>query len=410
MGLAPSIVNNYFKLYNREKGGFMSFVGPDLSGQISKWNTLGMAIEGVDKENKVALVANRVLLASVAGLRAETLKHVQTLEATRSVDKLSAAITSLDQLKKKMIEISDSPLFNELTSSDPDTVRQERNGLSLLIGKIDSAILELGTKLLGTKKSKTTPSWNIAELSDPKANDALKGKVASAEWKEWPDITDSFRNPSLIPGKRIQDGLQSVTDVTDMPPDLQQDLPRVIAFKVNGKVVYENSRAFENSPKEAYEKLTEACADDNSLAFKIGCVIGQAVFRDISNKVLMLVNQNEKDLEFIVTGSDQIWSVDIKVDKVVITGRTSYAIREAPKMTPPKKVTKKKHQANLQKEDANREKDHGAIIVKRVIEIPLSELTREDADKNPLTKAKVVDTFSKVIPNAALAEAILEHF
>lgn len=388
----------------------MSFVGPDLSGQIGKWTEVGMAIEGADKENKVTGVANRALLATVTNLRAETLKHVQTLENTRGVDRLNMAITSLDQLKKKMIEVSDSPLFNELTSSDPDTVKSERDGLSLLIGKIDSAILELGTKLLGTKKSTTTPSWNIAALTDPKANDALKRKVASSAWRDWPDMSDSFRDPSLLPGKRIQDALGSVKDEHDMPPDLQQDLPRVIAFKVNGKVVYENARAFENSPQDAYNKLKEASASDSSLAFRIGCVIGQAVFRDLSNKVLMLCNQNGKDIKFIVTGSDQIWSVDIKADKVVITGRTSYAIREAPKMAPPKKVTKKKHQANMEKEEAAKEKDHGAVIVKRVIEIPLSELTREDAATNPISKVKVVDTFSKVIPNAALAEAILEHF
>lgn len=393
----------------------------DLSNQIARWADINDSIQGSNKENcdkRVSDVFKSTLPQILSKQCAETLEHIDELAREPTLyDSESRAhvITQLDTLKKTLVDVE-----NSLIARNQQTeLKEESLYLSLLVDKIDTAIFAVGS--LFQPEEKKTVLGQIKELissigkapqskvsafiksrfEDPEFDDKLEHKIESGLWDKFDVVKKKeFSNPSIIPGELIQIELQKKSQNTTekgMAKQLALDLHRLAGFKINGVTAYTNLRNTGKTPQDAYNALCEACREKvgpekgDRLAFLIGCIVNQGVFTDMTGKVLIINNEKLENSRIITIGSGQIWSIDIKDDKVVITLKISFSLRNS---------------APNEKEKV----ECGAMIAKRVYEIPLKNLLAKDLETKPLSGVKVTDSYSKHIPSAEFAEAILDHF
>ena len=177
-----------------------------------------------------------------------------------------------------------------------------------------------------------------------------------------------------------------------MPGQFSKDLIRMRSFRVD-----QEQFRLENlikDPVTPYQRLCNLFKAEGPkiaplVASRVASVMSQSNIADINKKVFTMANQ-DSTVFINAEGSGQYYSVDVIDDKVKITMKLSFALTAHGEPEP----------------------DHGAIIVKREIVIPLADLEDPDllTSKDPLPNVKVMDTYSKRIQSAEYAEELLKVF
>ncbi len=379
----------------------------DLTNDLSKWDSIG-SITGVsstpatDDKIRAALKKSTILESSYTQRQA-TAKHIDAFVRSFSHSKPEAtkeALSTLLTLRSMLIAVANSEVFKDLETVGLKDVKDERRGIAEQIAKIDTVIFDIGSTLQSQSKNKenheaTSP---IASLKDPEQNQVIAKKMQTdPDVARWPE---DFKNPELIPGILIQKALQGTSATSfspsdeEMPTQLKRDLPSLAGFSVNGKTEFSTTATYELNPKTAYKNFCAACRtkvgeeQGNRVAYTIGAIMNQGFFADLMSKVMLLDVPHPKDVTIFPTGGEQLWSVNLRGDNVVITLKTVFAY----------------------KDPIEPKSDYGAFIAKRQVEIPVSELMRTDLATKPLTNVAVTDTYSRHISSAAYADVVLPYF
>lgn len=180
----------------------------------------------------------------------------------------------------------------------------------------------------------------------------------------------------------------------EMPKQFSKDIGRMISLKLNGIEIYSRLKTYQFDTVEAFQKLCKAFGenDENLRGRRVAALLSQAYLADITKKVLKDVNKDPQKYIF-PCATDQYYSVNIKENKIQITIKTSFNLIEPETRTTP-------------------EQNHGAIIVKREIEIPIDDLSASDLEtsENPLPNIKVVDTYSKTLQSGEYAAELVPIF
>lgn len=406
----------------------------------------------VSKQYKTTITEPKGTVGWLVEARNRTSSHVADLivEAASQADPaiLQEAIKSLGNLKKVLEKVSTegygtlqrnfSHLKDEKEASAE--IESEKNKIhEVLLGSVSGAILVLGSTLHAQKiqaelsGKEESPSQGVVEESfatlhaDTEKEKEFPNPGTSAtpnliddqieiRWQEKRDFiikengvlhgilleTPEIDTPTMVPRELVQ-GIKNdiVLDVLIndkgegvlVPGQFIKDFHRIHGFFINGELIYTNKQPFKYDPVNAYKQLSKAMAPhdlskgEGLLAQRIAGMLTQSIFADLAGKVLLL-HSTEKSMR-LASASSQYHYIDVTEDKVRLTLKLSFVLKDPAEEAP-----------------------SSAILVKRVIEIPLDELNDPDLEKssNPLPSLTVVDTFSETLSSPEWAEELAPFF
>lgn len=213
-----------------------------------------------------------------------------------------------------------------------------------------------------------------------------------------PEIDAPLDQPGqMLQGKKNDINLVVITNEKGeealVPKQFMLDLPRMEGFYINGELAYSNKKKFRYDDVSAYKQLAAFMApydvseERGRLAERIACLTTQGFFADLTGKIMLLYSTEDKTL--IPLGSGQFYSIDVVKNKVRITLRISLVLRDPATEVPP-----------------------SAIIVKRVVEIPIEELNDPDLkiSAKPVPGLTMKDTFSESLSSPEFAEEMIPFF
>lgn len=201
----------------------------------------------------------------------------------------------------------------------------------------------------------------------------------------------------IIQGKINNNSLERLTDNDSplIPAQTKWDMPRIRSLKLNGKEIYQlcedASQPSHLFPKACQDLYDAFQADGPRLAQRVMRLLVQSIFNDLVPTLYPNASQGHKSIG--LTTSELFFDVDIKNDKVRIIAKTSFTA----------KVPEKEKEPMIQL---------GARNIKRVIEIPLSNLREDNLDtsQTPLPNLIVKEYFSPHYQDAEHAFERLKSF
>lgn len=363
---------------------------------------------------------------------------------------LNRALVKLGTLKEKMIRAANTiyprmkqNYIGELAKNGvPITTILENEQEEIcdkLVPEIEKAIFEFGPRLqaqlladkLSSKQNEAVKteekinqldafieeSFQILDPTDrPPPNEmesiteeqTLEDKELESKWEiilaQTPDLEPDLRKKPAEISREFLKGVRANIELVEvennknekvlMPNQLSRDLPRMTEFKVNGKIVFLNSQTFKYDSVSAYKELIKACsktkneAIDTKVAERIGRMLDQGMLAEFTHKIRIIAASEEAPVH--AYGQNLIYSVHISSQKVIITMKINFKLTN----------------------ENNLNAFPEAILVKRVIEIPLKELQEQDIESQslPLPGMKAYDKFSKRIDNPDYASTLLDSF
>lgn len=366
--------------------------------------------------------------SSLLKTRHDLIKLAQAFEAQGNITNPKVLESSLKALKNLKEQLQGVPLglenlkdtyegrVTEKGESIPGLISKEQEYITAQLSKnISNLIVDLGEKLqqamLHEPVALTAVEAVKKELKSVKAErDAVVGRsfavLAEEDLNERVKdyLTDPFESKAgmqvareLVQGKQNDIELKTLKTAkgsAQMPGQFSLDLPRMISLKLNDEEIYSRLKTFQYDPIEAYQKLCEAFGDTKGelIGRRVASLVSQAYLADITRDVRNAINKDSPN--YINPGaSDQYYEIEVAGDKVLITIKICFDLVEP--------ATRR-----------NPERNHGAVIVRRDIEIPIRDLRVKDLETrpDPLPNIRVTDMYSKCIQSGAYAEELMKVF